>query len=213
MVREPFTRGEHTYGIMAALVEFGQTTRGFIYVPGRSRVTAANQTPSGEFMIVARRGQGCFLNGHQVLLEIRPRLLSAARVSFACRNQHKGFEAILAEAVPGYLPRCNAAFDYATLLRGPLDAIFYSEGSTPTGEGRCPPWDHAAGVLSVQEAGGYAALPYRPDGVAYAPRRRYHQLLIASNQELWSRMYDHITAVVPDLTRPPTEDRERLKLA
>ncbi|HHY48879.1 MAG TPA: inositol monophosphatase, partial [Alphaproteobacteria bacterium] len=44
------------------------------------------------------------------------------------------------------------------------------------------PWDHLAGTLIVQEAGGYAA---RYDGSAYLPTHRNGGLLLAPDRETW----------------------------
>jgi fructose-1,6-bisphosphatase/inositol monophosphatase family enzyme len=194
-----FARGEKTYGIIVAFVNQGHTTRGFIYVPGRVRVNGEDVSGNDPLLVVATKEAGCVLNGERVSLLDRPRSLAGARVSFACRNQDKHFENILAAGVRGYLPRNNSAFDYASLLRGDRDAVFYSEGRMPDGEGKCPPWDHAAGVLAVQEAQGYVGLPYSSSSAPYAPLHRYKQLLVASSRELWIEMYDHVRSRVPQL--------------
>jgi len=197
-----FARGEKTYGIMAAFIENGQTSRGFIYVPGRVRAGGADRCVCDPLFVVAQKGVGCFLNGERVSLSGRSQSLATARVSFACRNQDRHFEGFLAEGVAGYLPRNNSAYDYASLLRGDRDAVFYSEGRTPEGAGKCPPWDHAAGVLAVQEAGGHVGLPYAPKSIAYDPLLRYDQLLVASSYELWTEMYDHVHLRAPALCTP-----------
>jgi len=49
------------------------------------------------------------------------------------------------------------------------------------------PWDHAAGVLMVQEAGGYAA---RFDNSPYAPTSQDGGLLSAPDQATWQELHD-----------------------
>jgi fructose-1,6-bisphosphatase/inositol monophosphatase family enzyme len=48
---------------------------------------------------------------------------------------------------------------------------------------RTLPWDHAAGVLLVEEAGGYAASPL--SGKPYSPAAADPGLLIAARQAQW----------------------------
>jgi fructose-1,6-bisphosphatase/inositol monophosphatase family enzyme len=44
------------------------------------------------------------------------------------------------------------------------------------------PWDHLAGTLIVEEAGGYAA---RLDGLPYRPSHRDGGLLVTGDAESW----------------------------
>lgn len=51
---------------------------------------------------------------------------------------------------------------------------------------RTLPWDHAPGVLFLEEAGGFAM---RPNGSAYrAADHARSGLLVATNQETWSKV-------------------------
>ena len=205
-----FTRGDPTYGIVAAFVQGGRTVQGYLYVPGVTRRGGKQVGVRQELMVVAREHEGCFLNGQRVSLANRALSIDLARVSFACRNQDKAFEAVLAEGLPGYLKRNNSAYDYASLLRGDRDAVFYSEGQNSAGAGNCPPWDHAAGVLAVTEAGGYAALPYSWYGRPYSPLQRYDRLLVAASPLLWSGVYEHVLARAPSLCAPHPRVTARL---
>ena len=49
----------------------------------------------------------------------------------------------------------------------------------------CNVWDHAAGVLCMREAGGYAALI---DGTPYDPTMREGRLLAAQSEALWHEL-------------------------
>jgi fructose-1,6-bisphosphatase/inositol monophosphatase family enzyme len=56
------------------------------------------------------------------------------------------------------------------------------------------PWDHAAGVLLHQEAGGYAGYL---DGGAYEPAATTRSgLLLAPDPDSWSRL--HVTLLGPE---------------
>ena len=51
------------------------------------------------------------------------------------------------------------------------------------------PWDHLAGALLTQEAGGYAA---RFDGSAYLPSHTDGGLLVATDRDSWQALRDTI---------------------
>lgn len=201
-----FKRGEDTYGVMAACISQGVTIAGAIYTPGHAvRNQDGTFSPGKDLMILAEKGKGCFVNGVKATLTGRPSSLTEkARIAFACRNQDKEAEDILAAGVPGYMTRHNSSHDYTRILIGESDATFYSEGFMPlTGQGKCPPWDHAAGVLAIQEAGGYAALPYgRDEGQAYNPLLCHDRLLVCANERLFRDVMQHIRARAPHLTAP-----------
>lgn len=201
-----FKRGEDTYGVMAAYISKGTTLVAAIYTPGHAiRNLDGTFRPEKDLMILAEKGKGCFVNGIKTTLANRPTSLTEkARIAFACRNQDQEAESVLAIGVPGYMKRNNSSHDYTRILLGESDATFYSEGFMPlTGQGKCPPWDHAAGVLAVQEANGYAALPYgQGAGVAYNPLLCHDRLLICANKDLFSNVMQHVRARTPHLAAP-----------
>ncbi len=201
-----FKRGEDTYGVMAAYISKGVTLAAAIYTPGHAiKNQDGTFRPEKDLMILAEKGKGCFVNGVKTTLANRPTSLTEkARIAFACRNQDKEAESILAIGVPGYMERNNSSHDYTRILLGESDATFYSEGFMPlTGQGKCPPWDHAAGVLAIREAGGYAALPYAQDhGVAYNPLICHDRLLVCANKDLFRDVMQHVRTRTPHLTAP-----------
>ncbi len=78
--------------------------------------------------------------------------------------------------------RC-AAYAYIHLLTGKKDFALYS---------RCSPWDHAAGVLMLDEIGGRAAYldddgPYRPVATQGRP------LLVAGNGSAFGRVAERLS--------------------
>lgn len=58
--------------------------------------------------------------------------------------------------------------------------------------GRGWPWDHAAGALMAQEAGGAAR--FVADGKAYTPRRWNEGLLVTARANAWKTAHDALTA-------------------
>jgi len=75
-----------------------------------------------------------------------------------------------AERLPGLM---SAGVEYPMIGAGERDFAFYW---------RTLAWDHAAGVLFVNEAGGKAA---RPDGSAYRPASEGNGMLAAASPDRW----------------------------
>ncbi len=77
--------------------------------------------------------------------------------------------------------RC-AAHDFLALARGQKHFSLYR---------RLWPWDHAAGVLILAEAGGFSA---RLDGLPYRAYERVQGLLSASDRESWGQLKNFLLA-------------------
>ena len=80
------------------------------------------------------------------------------------------------------IPRC-AAEQYPRLVLGENDVSIFE---------RTLPWDHAAGVLFVNEAGGKAA---RPDGSPYRVDEDRTGLIGAASPALWEELAQRIAAL------------------
>jgi myo-inositol-1(or 4)-monophosphatase len=110
--------------------------------------------PANEELFVAERGKGAFLNDQRLRVANRRRLSEAV---VACGLPHLGrgdlaqfrreFAAIQ-ERVAGIRRFGAAALDLAWVAAGRLDAYWERDLS---------PWDMAAGMVLVREAGGYAS--------------------------------------------------------
>lgn len=209
-----FLEGLDIYAAVSAVIQNGVTKAGIIYSPGLAIQQADGRlVPQKDMTFIVESGQGCWMyrgtdTDNAVQLKIGKRATSLsheARVAFACRNQDKKFEAILADGVDGYMERRHANHDYIRLLTGEADATFYAEGFMPNGVGKCPPWDHAAGILMLEEAGGYVALPYgevSKGGQKYDPLICHSSLLVAANRQLFDDMMKHVAERAPELCQP-----------
>ena len=159
-----FARGAPPFGVMVALAEAGETIAGWIYDPLSHR------------LIHAHRGGGAWLGEERVAARSTGANPPIAAISLVFMDQAKR-EAMKQHIAPHYtlvdIPRC-AAEQYPRLVLGVNDCSIFE---------RTLAWDHAAGVLFVNEAGGMAA---RRDGRAYRVDEAHLPGLIgAASPALW----------------------------
>jgi len=117
-------------------------------------VAALVYNPANEEMFIAERGKGAFLNDQRIRVAARQRLAEAV---VACGLPHYGRgdlalarnEIAAAQQHFAGLRRYGAAtLDLAWIAAGRLDAYWERDLS---------PWDLAAGMLLVREAGGFVS--------------------------------------------------------
>lgn len=162
-----FAAGRPPFGILIALAEGGETIAGWIY-----------DCLTGRLCHAARDG-GAFLNGEQVITrETGASPPVAANSLIYMREERRA--AVSAAISPHYtlvdIPLC-AAEQYPRLVLGENDVAIFE---------RTLPWDHAAGALFVNEAGGKVA---RPDGSPYRVDEYARPgLLGAASERLWDAL-------------------------
>ena len=149
-----FLHGIPQFAISIALEREGTIVAGLIY------------NPINEELFMAERGKGAFLNDQRLRVAARRRLADSV---IACGLPHLGrgdlaqfrkeFAAVQ-EKVAGLRRFGAAALDLAWVAAGRVDAYW---------ERNLSPWDMAAGLLMVREAGGFATdLDGRDDPLAKA---------------------------------------------
>lgn len=167
-----YAHGIATYGVIIAVVEDGETVFGMLY------------DPSFDDWIVARKGEGVTFSG----AARTPRALTLAPASVRL-DESFGFiglylfDAAHQAKIAAHLPkfrrtqtlRCSC-HEYRMLATGASQFCL---------NGMLNAWDHAAGVLIYQEAGGVARLL---DGQEYAPTMTEGHLLTAASEELWHKL-------------------------
>ena len=135
-----FLHGIPQFAISIALERDGTIVAGLIY------------NPANDEMFTAERGKGAFLNDQRVRVAARRRLSEAV---VACGLPHHGkgdlalFRSELTavqDKVAGLRRFGAATLDLAWVAAGRFDAYWERDIS---------PWDMAAGLLMVREAGGY----------------------------------------------------------
>ncbi|MXO50113.1 inositol monophosphatase [Erythrobacter gaetbuli] len=169
-----FANGHGPFGVLVARAEGGFTQSGWIY-----------DCLTGRFCS-AHRGKGAFVDGERVTAKGTGRTPPVAAISLVYMEEARR-EATKRHIEPAYalvdIPYC-AAEQYPRLALGENDVSIFE---------RTLAWDHAAGVLWLEEAGGKAA---RPDGSPYrVDEHRRTGLLGASSPTLWDELaalYAHL---------------------
>ena len=168
-----FAQGKEPFGIIIALADAGRAVAGWIYDPNKDRFCHA------------RAGEGAFINGERIAARTtgcEPPVTAVSRM-FLSPEEAAEVDARLA---PHYtlvdIPRC-AAEQYPRLALGENDLSTFQ---------RTLAWDHAAGVLWLNEAGGKAA---RLDGSAYRVDDADKPGLVgASSPAIWDEFVGRLIA-------------------
>ena len=168
-----FLHGIPQFAISIGLEREGVIVAGVIY------------NPATEELFTAERGKGAFLNDQRLRVAARRRLSDAV---IACGLPHHGrgdlalfrreFGAVQ-EHVVGLRRFGAAALDLAWVAAGRFDAFWERDLS---------PWDMAAGILMVREAGGYATDLDGEDGI-FAKKQ-----IIAGNEFIHRELLETLKA-------------------
>jgi fructose-1,6-bisphosphatase/inositol monophosphatase family enzyme len=159
-----FAHGSGPFGIIVALSFHGIAVGGWILDP-----------VSGRFCSAAL-GQGAWVGDDRASVALVERGRPIAALSPLLRSRPGRFEQVSERLTPTHdlveIPRC-AAEHYPAMVLGAADLTIYE---------RTLAWDHAAGVLLLQEAGGHCA---RLDGSSYRVDDGRTGLLVASSKQRW----------------------------
>ena len=157
-----FVHGSPDHAVMLGEVRGGEVVRGWIW------------QPQHQAAYVAERGAGAFLNGQR---------LTMAPLADPPPPYRTARRAWVGRELPGLgtleLTWACCGVDYPRLVEGHARAIVYNHSK---------PWDHLAGSLLVQEAGGWIGAidggDYRPQalggGLVSAPDRSTYDDVVAA---------------------------------
>lgn len=169
-----FAAGKPPFGILLAMASGGEAHTGWIYDVLSDR------------LCVAHKGKGAFINGEKIAARATGETPPVAAISLLFMDEAKR-EAMMDWIAPYYrlvdIPFC-AAEQYPRLALGVNDVSIFE---------RTLAWDHAAGVLWLNEAGGRAA---RPDGSPYRVDEVGRTGLIgAASPVLWDDLAGRLAAL------------------
>ena len=174
-----YVAGLAVFGTIVAVIHKGQTVFGLLY------------DPVVDDWMFALRGEGSWFrrqSGECVRLRTSgDRDLASARGLLAIEDHDLPEREVLLRAFDAAFHvrdiRCSC-HEYRLLASGSVDFLRSHA---------LKPWDHAAGVLLVEEAGGWAAVdgttPYTPDC--------QHGRIIAASSEASGRRVAHLAAGLP----------------
>lgn len=170
-----FAHGRPHFGVIVALVVEGQVNAGWIY------------EPFNDVMVMAEQGSGAWSGSKQLKIGGPVPLSTVQGAAYGTTRR-----GLLAKGVPNgeliketglfgdIVNQYSGATEYISLVEGRLHFSLHS---------RSFPWDHAAGVLITQEAGGVARFL---DGGAYDARVIDKYVLAAANEPI----FDAVQATV-----------------
>lgn len=166
-----FAASKPPFGVLIALTQGRETISGWIY-----------DALTGRFCH-AHAGKGAWIDGTPTRARPSGQTPPIAAISLVFADPARR-AALTTGIAPHYtvvnIPRC-AAEQYPRIVLGQNDVSVFEKTLA---------WDHAAGVLFVNEAGGKAA---RPDGTPYRVDRHLEPgLLAASTPALWDELAERM---------------------
>ncbi len=176
-----FAKGMPLFGTMVSVCRFGQPVLGLIYDPVGDDVILADNTSPALWQTRSGRQKPIHTAAAKPLDQLAGymhiRLMPPA-------DRALMWTKVGAIAFAGAL-RCSA-HEYRLLATGAVDFVL---------SGHLNSWDHAAGVLITQQAGGKVAML---DGTAYDATVSTGYLLSASSEAVWDRLADHFGDLMSD---------------
>jgi fructose-1,6-bisphosphatase/inositol monophosphatase family enzyme len=172
-----FASGTGAFGIMVALVSDGEPIASWMLDPTTGR------------MCHAERGLGAWIDDRPVRARSSGRLRPVAALAtqfMAPAERAQAHRAAERRFALEPIPRC-AAESYPRLVNGRNDVALFQ---------RILPWDHAAGVLFLTEAGGHAT---HWDGSSYRVGSGRAGLLAAADARLWEVAADVLRAPLAEV--------------
>ncbi len=167
-----FAAGMPLFAVMASVVAKGETVAGILY------------DPLGRDFLLAAKGGGAFLNRKGKRTRIRvaspavvENMVGTGSVNMFPIAERRQIFRNLAE-VRVFANYRNAGHEYWAMATGHLHFCFYK---------KLMPWDHLAGCLLVEEAGGYVR---RLDGSPYRVTDFEGGLLVATDERSWRALHD-----------------------
>lgn len=165
-----FVNGRREFGIMLALVVQGRVEIGYIY------------DVLGEVCAIAQKGQGAYFGEQKLKVSSRESTISKMKGFINPKFFPADYQDDVREAMKDfkecYSLHCSA-HEYLNIANGNADFVIYSKQK---------PWDHLAGTLLVEEAGGFVKKWDRED---YTPQDPAIGLISAASKDHWEIVHKH----------------------
>ncbi|SOE08550.1 fructose-1,6-bisphosphatase/inositol monophosphatase family enzyme [Hoeflea halophila] len=165
-----FASGVASFGVMLAVVSRGETIVGIIH------------DPVGKDWIMAQKGAGAIyrrMNGRESALKVAEaagaadKMIGSASWQYMPEPERTRVARNQAHCLGSVAYRC-AAQEYRLLAGGHIHFAMYH---------KLMPWDHLAGTLITEEAGGHVR---RFDGSVYRPEHLDGGVLSATDPDSWN---------------------------
>lgn len=165
-----FASGVAAFGVMLAVVQAGETVAGIIH------------DPVGKDWIIAEKGGGAVLrhpDGREAGLKVAApagainRMIGSASWQYMPEPERSTVARNQGLCLGSVAYRC-AAQEYRVLAGGHIHFALYN---------KLMPWDHLAGALITEQAGGYVR---RFDGSAYRPEHLNGGIIATTDRESWA---------------------------
>lgn len=175
-----YANGLSVFGVIVAVVSGGRTIWGMLYDPTHDDWIAA-RIGQGAWFCASGHAPRAVQMGDAVAMDRMTGLIVSSQ--FPPRDQRHIAQTLSRfHRVTNLMCSCH---EYRLLAQGSVDFCLNAHLN---------PWDHAAGALIVQEAGGVARLL---DGTEYLPTRRDGRLLLAKSETSWETLADIYSALIP----------------
>lgn len=165
-----FAQGLATFGVIISMLRFGTPVFGLHYDPIMDDVVMADRDSPTVFQAAGKAARKVQVSKGGALADIK---------GFVPFNiMPKAHQPAIAQLFIEFRRLANlrcSCHEYRQLAQGHVDFVITANDPAP--------WDHAAGTLLVQQAGGYVAFL---DGSEYSANRLEGYVLSASNKEVWT---------------------------
>lgn len=167
-----FVRGNPGFAVIVALARQGEVEAGWIY------------NPLADVLIWAIRNEGAWSEGRRLEVsgDVPPEKLTGSAYGRTKSGVRAGRALNDSGRIRGVHNQGCSGLEYMAIAQGMAQFSLHS---------RSLPWDHAAGMLIVREAGGVGRFL---DGSAYDPRITDRAVLSAVSPQAWQTVHDVVTA-------------------
>ncbi len=163
-----FTAGLPAFGTILGVVVGGETVAGLIHDPVLGDTLVASKGAGARILSKA----GTEIGTHVIAPRPLSSMVGTISINDIDRDNRRRIAGNLAKTKMAFGYNCSA-YEYWLAATGKVDFI---------GHFKLMPWDHLAGVLIHQEAGGHTA---RHDGSPYRPGETAGGILSAPNEDVW----------------------------